>query len=696
MARLKQPWMHPSGCSAESVPANAQLLRAHPVTGKSGESLAELAWGIPRDEDCFLARAIEAGHPRMLPALLPAALGESVDINASASLQELAARRLDWFRQWSSRARELAPQEKELHQSLPRHRAAVLAGKRILLYAELLEHYDYPDPGVVSLLREGVDLEGQVPASGVFPPCFTPAEKSLEKLAEEAPAIRKRVLGEASRPSPHDAIILEKTLDEVKKGWVSEPLDPDSLEPESLINRRFAILQKDKPRVIDDCSASGLNASVQKTESPKPQSTDLLGSLCLALLEKFPAATNLEGKCVDLKSAYRQAPVSDRSLKFSNVAYFDPQTKGPTVRRMFALPFGASRAVYGYLRIAHSLWWLAVKCLALMMTHFFDDFITVCRAEESRLVSQVLSNFFGLLGWKVAEDKDRDFSSEFGALGVWVSFLHFSKGEVRFSNTPGRVLELRQALESLLLERKASAKFIERLRGRMLYAGGQLFGRLAKLCVQALRSCESADGVVSDDAAEAISLYLDLLVKGPPRLVSRVTAEPLYVFTDASYEGLPGAERCGMGGILFDSVGQPLKFFSLELSRPQRVILGEGRASTIIFEAELCAAILAMVLWKVELHGRPVVFYVDNNSSRDVLISGMARNKVAIALTKLYLTVESLARCFPWFTRVPSPSNCADPHSRELIAEWRGLRASDHGDALASILEVCPSVPVCD
>ena len=49
----------------------------------------------------------------------------------------------------------------------------------------------------------------------------------------------------------------------------------------------------------------------------------------------------------------------------------------------------------------------------------------------------------------------------------------------------------------------------------MLYAGGQLFGRLAKLCVQALRSCE-AGGLVSDEAAEAISLYLDLLVKGPP------------------------------------------------------------------------------------------------------------------------------------------------------------------------------------
>ena len=91
----------------------------------------------------------------------------------------------------------------------------------------------------------------------------------------------------------------------------------------------------------------------------------------------------------------------DQSLKYSNICYYDPATKGPVLRCMYALPFGASRAVYGYLRIAHSLWWLAVKCLSLMMTHFFDDFITVCRKGEAALVSQVLGNFFRLLGCRL-------------------------------------------------------------------------------------------------------------------------------------------------------------------------------------------------------------------------------------------------------------------------------------------------------
>ena len=140
-------------------------------------------------------------------------------------------------------------------------------------------------------------------------------------------------------------------------------------------------------------------------------------------------------------------PASDQSLKYSNICYYDPATKSPIIRCMYALPFGASRAVYGCLRIAHSLWWLAVKCLSLMMTHF------------------------RLLGWRVAEDKDQDFSEKFGALGIRVSFTNFSDGQVSFTNTPGRVEELQQFLGALLADRRASTKFIERLRGRMLYAG---------------------------------------------------------------------------------------------------------------------------------------------------------------------------------------------------------------------------------
>ena len=106
----------------------------------------------------------------------------------------------------------------------------------------------------------------------------------------------------------------------------------------------------------------------------------------------------------------------------------------------------------------------------------------------------------------------------------------------------------------------------------------------------------------------------------------------------------------------------------------------------MIFEAGLCAVVLAFVLCKQILFSRPVACFIDNNGTRDVLISGTARNRVGDRLAKLFLTIEDLARVFAWFTRVPSPSNIADEPSRvcmaELTYEGKAMTATSADDAL--------------
>ena len=130
----------------------------------------------------------------------------------------------------------------------------------------------------------------------------------------------------------------------------------------------------------------------------------------------------------------------------------------------------------------------------------------------------------------------------------------------------------------------------------------------------------------------------------------------------------------------------------MELDKGQRAKLGEDRSSTVIFEAELCAMVLAFVVWKEKIASRPVVHYVDNNAARDVLIKGAARNDVGYKLAKLFLTIEDLARVFTWVTRVPSPSNIADEPSRKIVHEfaWNGrqLRATDCAAPLDEILTI--------
>ena len=84
----------------------------------------------------------------------------------------------------------------------------------------------------------------------------------------------------------------------------------------------------------------------------------------------------------------------------------------------------------------------------------------------------------------------------------------------------------------------------------------------------------------------------------------------------------------------------------MELDKRRRELLGEGASKTIIFEAELTAVLVALVLWQRYVAGRPVVCCVDNNATRDVLIKGSARNERGSILARFFLSLEALARTF--------------------------------------------------
>ena len=142
---------------------------------------------------------------------------------------------------------------------------------------------------------------------------------------------------------------------------------------------------------------------------------------------------------------------------------------------------------------------------------------------------------------------------------------------------------------------------------------------------------------------------------------------PWHVYTDASYNAESSEWPCGVGGVLLNPAGRLLAAFSACLPKWFRALLGEGSKETIIFEAELVALICAMRLWKHKLQGKPVLFFVDNNSARDVAISGAARSAVANRLLDLLLSDECSAEILAWYQRVPSPSNVADHPSRQLV-----------------------------
>ncbi|CAE7371425.1 unnamed protein product, partial [Symbiodinium sp. CCMP2456] len=416
--------------------------------------------------------------------------------------------------------------------------------------------------------------------------------------------VRENVLGRCKPQGEEDATVHSKTLDERDKGWARGPIDRCMLGDDSLVSRRFGLKQGPKVRLIDDLTMGGVNELV--TVHPKPHGLDIVAGMLLTCMKEMPGA-ELRGRAYDLRSAYRQLPVHLESLKHSFVAHWNAEAGAVEIDQLLALPFGASRSVFGFLRVATSVWWIGCMALGLIWSVFFDDFVTVARETDVRHTESAATALFRLLGWDYDDCgiKAVYFDVIFRALGVSFDLSSASRGDVGISNTESRIAELCQSIGEILDSRSLTRAAALRLRGRMQFCDSFLFGRASRLCLQAvtLHAYGSPDAAVDDDLWISLFRFRDCLAASRPHLVSSRHGEPLFVFTDACYE--PGSEWCaGLGATLFDASGSFIAFFSFCLDKAGREVLGEATKKTIIFELEFLAVITALVQWKSHLKNR--------------------------------------------------------------------------------------------
>ena len=74
------------------------------------------------------------------------------------------------------------------------------------------------------------------------------------------------------------------------------------------LSKRFGIKQGAKTRCVD-FSRSGINGCAQVSESPKPDTVDIIASLGLSLMRHRPAGASWKVRTCDLSGAYRQCAV---------------------------------------------------------------------------------------------------------------------------------------------------------------------------------------------------------------------------------------------------------------------------------------------------------------------------------------------------------------------------------------------------
>ena len=680
----KRPLTEPDPClpgsslsdSWQGIPAGAKYLKRTPLRSTRDDTNTidtlphkNMAFGVYHSPDEFVEEAVKAGHPSQWSSVLPQALTEALEKNLIMTSKQLCRVRLQTLTEWSNMAKDLQQEEDCLHNSMPSSARAILKGKRILLWKKLLELHGYDDLGVADEMLNGVDLlspVGQVPS---MTPMFKPATRSITELKEGARASRDATLSNmrGSGDDEIDAEVYRKTLDEKADSWISGPIDPGDLPEQAVINRRFGIRQGGKIRLIDDFSASGVNGCVQANASPFLHTLDFIAALLKALNVK-DRNRQWVGKTFDLASAYRQMVVAESSSWVSYVAVYNPSTDKAEIYQMKALPFGATKSVYSFLRVAHSIWYLGAKCLALIWTSYFDDFVCLSNEECDTVTSGCVTTLFSLLGWKVSGgDKDLPFDKTFKALGIQISLNDWTRGSVLMQNTEKRIFELNEAIDKAIKEGSLSCAAALSLRGRMQFANSQVWGRASRICLKHVTShaYSNGSGEIDEALATALSTFRKTLNAGRAREIVSGTGKPRFVFTDASFEPSDDNWPAGIGGVLYDEHGDVLKHFSYCLKSGDLAKLGfPEHKKLVIFETEMIAVMVALEVWKHDLMNLPVIIFVDNNSARDVAISGSARTTIPLQLVKYLLELEDSIAIIPWYARVPSKSNPADEPSR--------------------------------
>ena len=214
-----------------------------------------------------------------------------------------------------------------------------------------------------------------------------------------------------------------------------------------------------------------------------------------------------------------------------------------------------------------------------------------------------------------------------------------------------------------------------RLRGRLQFACGQIFGRVAKTALGVVTNhAYGGNSSRLNKAILALTLHRHLLSFGRPREMRVSCDDSWHIQTDACYEPCEGGIFSGIGAVLFNPAGQKVSFFSQRLEDEMLERLNPTGKKTAIYESEFFALFCAFLIWLPRLPNS-VVIYTDSNRVRDTLISCCASGGASKQILVATLALECEGQLTPWYARVPTDSNCADAPSRLVTDELTKLGA---------------------
>ena len=635
--------------------------------------------GIPREPWDFVAQAVKAGHPRSMSLHLNSEVTEMLRINFELDPHLVVKERAQFCKFWSQRCKELAGEEKALHANLEPHLRLVLQGKRLLLFKEMLEAYDYPDKTLVDDITNGFPLSGWLPKSHVLPVGLKRPSQSVESALKVAKGINGGICKQVSSNNDPDLDeeVWEQTLDELSNRWTW--LDEECEPSKHLIAKR----QGDKVRLIDDCTVGGFNSTCGVSERLRVHAIDEMASYiawCLTTLSET-SLDEVVGKTYDLKSAYKQYGVRKFDRELLRLAVWDPKQQRVRYLGINALPFGAIGSVSSFLRVSMAVWFLGVKGLRLCWTSFFDDYTLLSRRSNSNSASLSAEFLFQLLGITFATEgkKAVEWNTKVKTLGVVLDLAPengtgTTNRYVTIGHTETRIVELTALIDSILERGAMSNKDAERLRGRLQWFETFSHGRIAQQTLRVVSGMASVGRkreALGTKEIRALKFLRGRILTADPTKVMSTSLQTWYVFTDGACEG-EQHKTGSIGAVLVNKDGQAVSYFSeLVPTSWMRIFMEVSKHP--VFELELLPLIVALFAWETSLQHCQCVFFLDNEAARGSLIAGATPSETGSWLVRTFTVHEMRCQLKVWFARVPTSSNLADKPSRldvtELVAE---------------------------
>ena len=705
------------------VPVGSKLLRSE----KKGKMFLCI-FGIFHSCEKFVQVAKSLWHPFDEAAHMPDHLLRCLFEHLTRSPMDIVKMRIHRLKRWTTWPRELSKDEATYKSTLDSRVRAVLGSKRLLLMQKVAEDIGWPDTELFKELALGFRLVGNATKSNVFQQGLKAATISEEQLMRDAKFLKPALLGKirAGGGGEHAKELYDVTLAEASdKAWLKGPFTPTEVDRRFdgrwLPVRRFPVVQKGKLRPIDDLRENRVNDAFSSTERATLYALDHLVWASIFLMRLYKCGgpfsftlsdgTVLEG-CVhpewtvnvtdlritamDLKSAYKQLPLSPLDFDKSVVSLWSAEERDVRCFECHVLPFGASASVHNFLRISAFL--QAAGCyLGIIWMSYFDDFPMLSHGLHVGSTLACAKGLMSLFGFVYSEEKLQPFARSSEILGVVFDLSRSAEGCVAISNKPSRVEELDDALVKILSDKFVIPTSMPSVLGKLQYADLHVWGRAGRLALADLRELghtSPARVPLEDSQLKAFRVLKDRLCSGRPKtFVADDMQRPVLIFTDGALEYDGDVPKATIGGVCLRPDGECEVFGA---AVPDRVLKSwqEGGKIHVIGLVELYACVVSLLHWKPDVASRRVILFVDNWPALDVLVKGTSLQREWRDL--LLLLEDPLEDNFMlWVARVPSASNVADHPSRGPTKELEFLKPFKSVEPLCPMTKLLLESTIC-